>query len=67
MMCEPGERDLAHAADRALAEARAAGLPPDAQVEAAIAAVAAVWAHLEIEVIRAAVLRRAARAAPGSG
>jgi hypothetical protein len=68
MMCEPGERDLVHAADRALAEARAQGLAGDALVEAAVDAVASVWAHLDRDAVRAAVLRRiAGDAAPGSG
>lgn len=68
MMCTPDERDLAHAADRALAEARAAGLAGEALVEAAVDAVAAVWAHVDRAAIRAAVLRRLTpNAAPGSG
>lgn len=68
MMCEPGERDLAHAADRAIAEARAAGLEGEALVEAAVASVAALWSHVGEEAVRAAVLKRlAAGAAPGSG
>lgn len=68
MMCEPDERDLAHAADAAIAKARAAGLAGDALVEDATDAVAAVWAHLDRAVVRAAVLRQlAGGAAPGSG
>jgi hypothetical protein len=57
MMCRPGERDLRHAARRALAKARAAGLRDEAElVEAAVAAVAAVWAHVDPAPIRKAVL-----------
>jgi hypothetical protein len=68
MMCTPGERDLAHAADQALAKARAAGLAGEALVEAAVEAVAGVWAHIDRAAIRAAVLRQLAPdAAPGSG
>jgi hypothetical protein len=56
MMCRPEERDLQHAARRALAEAEAAGLEGEALIEAAIATVAAVWAHVDREAIRAAVV-----------
>lgn len=55
MMCEPEERDLRHAAARALAQARAAGLEGEALIEEATAAVASLWAHVEREVIRSAV------------
>ena len=55
MMCEPGERDLAHAARRALAEAEAAGQKGEALIEAATDAVAALWAHVDRTVLRAAV------------
>jgi hypothetical protein len=55
MMCRPEERDLRHAARRALAEARAEGREGTALVEAATDAVAAVWAHVDREAIRAAV------------
>lgn len=69
MMCEPGERDLADAARRALAEARARGLAGDALVEAAIETVAAIWAHVDPSVVRSAVVSCLAErgAAPGSG
>lgn len=56
MMCRPGERDLRHAARQALAEAQAAGLRDEDLVEAAVAAVAAVWAHVDPGPIRRAVL-----------
>lgn len=56
MMCEPGERDLDHAARQALAEERAAGRTGAELVDAAVAAVAAVWAHVDRAAIRAAVL-----------
>jgi hypothetical protein len=67
MMCRPEERDLQHAARRALGEARAAGLEGEALVEAAIATVAAIWAHVDREAIRAAVLSvlRASPLPPG--
>jgi hypothetical protein len=55
MMCRPEERDLRHAARRALAEARADGRGGEALLEAATDAVAAVWAHVDREAIRAAV------------
>lgn len=55
MMCEPEERDLRHAAARALAQARAAGLEGEALIEEAVAAVAALWAHVDPKAIRAAV------------
>jgi hypothetical protein len=55
MMCRPEERDLRHTARRALAEARAEGRTGAALVEAATDAVAAVWAHVDREAIRAAV------------
>ncbi len=68
MMCEPGERDLAHAAGRALDEGRERGLAGEALVEAATEAVAAVWAHVDRAVIRAAVVTcLESVAAPGSG
>lgn len=67
MMCRPEERDIAHAAERALAEARAAGLAGEALVEAATDAVAAIWAHVERPVIRAVVVSLVATGpAPGS-
>ena len=59
MMCQPDERDLRHAARRVLAEARAAGRTGAALVEAATEAVAAVWAHVERETVRAAVAAEA--------
>ncbi|HEX6014793.1 MAG TPA: hypothetical protein VFY87_23970 [Geminicoccaceae bacterium] len=55
MMCRPEERDLRHAARRALAEARADGRTAAALIDAATDAVAAVWAHIDREAIRAAV------------
>jgi hypothetical protein len=58
MMCRPEERDLEHAARRALAEARAAGLQGEALIAAATDEVAAVWAHVDRALIRAAVLSR---------
>jgi hypothetical protein len=58
MMCRPEERDLAHAAERALAEASARGLAGEALIEAATEAVAAVWAHVDPALIRAAVVER---------
>lgn len=64
-MCEPGERDLAHAAERALEEARAAGLAGAALVEAATEAVAAIWAHVDRRAVRAAVAAVASRRRPG--
>lgn len=68
MMCQPEESDLDHAVRQAVAEARAAGHEGEALVDAAVTAVAAVWAHLDRAVIRAAVVRRLeADAAPGSG
>ena len=68
MMCEPGERDLDHAVRQAVAELRAAGHTGEALAAAATATVAALWAHVDRAVIRAAVIRRLERdAAPGSG
>ncbi len=69
MMCEPGERDLAHAAGRALDEGRERGLAGEALVEAATEAVAAVWAHVDRAAIRSAVVSRleGEGATPGSG
>jgi hypothetical protein len=69
MMCEPAERDLRHAAERALAEARAAGHGGEALVEAATETVAAVWAHVDRAAVRAAVVNclEGKGAAPGSG
>jgi hypothetical protein len=64
MMCEPDERDLAHAARRALAEAQAAGLAGDALVEDATDAVAALWAHIDRALLRAAVEAQARRQRP---
>jgi hypothetical protein len=64
MMCEPEERDLAHAARRALAEAETAGLAGEALVEAATDAVAALWAHVDRAVLRAAVEAQARRQNP---
>jgi hypothetical protein len=55
MMCRPEERDLRDAARRALDEGRADGRTGVALVEAATDAVAAVWAHVDREAIRAAV------------
>lgn len=69
MMCEPEERDLAHAARRALAEAQAQGLAGEALVGAATEAVAAVWAHVDRDAVHSAVVKCLAEqgAAPGSG
>lgn len=64
MMCEPGERDLAHTARRALADAEAAGLSGDALIEAATEAVASLWAHIDRAVLRAAVEMEARRQRP---
>ena len=64
MMCRPGERDLAHAARQALANAAEAGFAGEAQVEAAVAEVAAVWAHIPLATIREAVLACVAEAPP---
>jgi hypothetical protein len=56
MMCQPGERDLAHAARRAIIAARAEGHGGEALIEAATDAVATVWAHLDRTELRAAVV-----------
>lgn len=64
MMCEPGERDLAHAARRALADAEATGSRGEALIDAATDAVAALWAHIDRELIRAAVAAQARRQKP---
>lgn len=56
MMCRPEERDLEHAARRAIAAARAGGHTGEALIEAATDEVAAIWAHIDRAVIRAAVL-----------
>lgn len=64
MMCEPEERDLAHAARRALAEAEAAGLTGEVLIEAATDAVAALWSHVDRDVLRAAVEAQARHQKP---
>ena len=64
MMCEPDERDLAHGARRALAEAKAAGLTGEELIEAATDAVAALWAQVDRAVLRAAVEAQARRQRP---
>ena len=56
MMCHPEKHDLAYAARRALAGAAAAGLMGEALIEATVAEVAAIWAHIPVPTIRAAVL-----------
>jgi hypothetical protein len=66
MMCRPEERDLRHAARRALAEARAEGREGAALIGAATDAVAAVWAHVDRETIRAAVEAEASGRGPVS-
>ncbi|MEK0082013.1 hypothetical protein [Benzoatithermus flavus] len=64
MMCRPEERDLEHAARRAIAAARAAGHVDAALIEAATDEVAAIWAHIDRAVIRAAVQAAAAAEPP---
>jgi hypothetical protein len=64
MTCEPSPEDLAHAARRALAEAREAGRAGDALIEAAVDAVAAIWAHVDRAAIRCAVAEEAGRHEP---
>ena len=67
MMCRPEERDLEHAARQALAEAKVAGHEGEALIEAAVAGVAAVWAHVGRDAIRAAVLSVLAAPPPPAG
>jgi hypothetical protein len=57
MMCEPEERDLQHAARQALVDLQAKGLHGPSLVEAAVEAVAGLWAHVDRAAIRAAVVR----------
>ena len=64
MMCEARAADLDHAARRALGRLRREGLAGEALAGAAVAEVAAIWAHLPEAAIAAAVSRCLASPAP---